>query len=418
MNEDNPLLKIRFDGDAVGPGKIPVSHLLRFLSNLNKALQRTGRVLQGDADSVRRGQPPHNIKEEVELDLVSLTPGSSAAVLGFERRQKSLSLAEMDFGLEILEKSIDGLEAVQKDDADEALPNGYDTGVLMAWRDAGMLFSQGIDKIEFTLNHREKAVQTSFAPNGVTRIQERIRGPQVNIRTIEGRLLMADFKEHGTRCRVHPSAGDPVLCLFDEGQKDEVLESILQYVRIVGEAKEDPISQKITDIKIHDIERLEDRQDEAADLLPKGTPISRAFWESPTLEELARSQNVQPMADVRALFGTWPGEENDGFETAIDELRHPGAEKSNWGEKKRKKLETTLRNFVVIPYDHEIARCYGRLVAERQRNGNPIPPNDAWIAACTVRHTVPLVTHNAKDFEGITALQRYYGACPDNRIDV
>ena len=47
MNEFNPLLKIRFDGDAVGPGKIPVSHLLIFLSNLNKALQRTGRALRG-----------------------------------------------------------------------------------------------------------------------------------------------------------------------------------------------------------------------------------------------------------------------------------------------------------------------------------------------------------------------------------
>ena len=82
-----------------------------------------------------------------------------------------------------------------------------------------------------------------------------------------------------------------------------------------------------------------------------------------------------------------------------------GAEKKGWGAKKRKELETTLRNFVVIPYDHEIARCYGRIVAERQRNGNSIAPNDAWIAACTVRHDVPLVTHNAKDFEGITSLK-------------
>ena len=32
-----------------------------------------------------------------------------------------------------------------------------------------------------------------------------------------------------------------------------------------------------------------------------------------------------------------------------------------------------------------------------------IQPNDAWIAACAVRHAVPLVTHNAKDFEGITS---------------
>ncbi len=82
-----------------------------------------------------------------------------------------------------------------------------------------------------------------------------------------------------------------------------------------------------------------------------------------------------------------------------------GAENRNWGEKKRKELETTLRNFIVIPYDHEIARCYGLLVAERKRNGRPIAPNDAWIAACATRHKIPLVTHNAKDFVGINALE-------------
>ena len=82
-----------------------------------------------------------------------------------------------------------------------------------------------------------------------------------------------------------------------------------------------------------------------------------------------------------------------------------GAEYRKWSEKRRKVLETTLRNFVVIPYDHEIARCYGRLVAERKRNGRPIGPNDAWRAACAARHAVPLVTHNAKDFRGIEALE-------------
>ncbi len=55
-------------------------------------------------------------------------------------------------------------------------------------------------------------------------------------------------------------------------------------------------------------------------------PKSQSFWESPSLEDLSHSQDVQPLADVRALFGTWPGEEDDGFEAAIDELRHPGSE--------------------------------------------------------------------------------------------
>jgi tRNA(fMet)-specific endonuclease VapC len=82
-----------------------------------------------------------------------------------------------------------------------------------------------------------------------------------------------------------------------------------------------------------------------------------------------------------------------------------GAEKANWGSKKRNDLEASLRNYVVIPYDNQIARCYGRLLAERQRAGAPIAPNDAWIAACAVRHAVPLVTHNAKHFRAITGLQ-------------
>jgi len=64
---------------------------------------------------------------------------------------------------------------------------------------------------------------------------------------------------------------------------------------------------------------------EAADLLQQGTPISRNFWESPTLDELAQAQNVRPIADVRALFGTWPGEIDDGFEEDLDELRHSHA---------------------------------------------------------------------------------------------
>ena len=69
-----------------------------------------------------------------------------------------------------------------------------------------------------------------------------------------------------------------------------------------------------------------DTELEIADRLRQEAPTSRTFWESPTLEELARSQNVKPMADVQPLFGTWPGRENDGFEAAIDALRHPGVE--------------------------------------------------------------------------------------------
>jgi len=35
-----------------------------------------------------------------------------------------------------------------------------------------------------------------------------------------------------------------------------------------------------------------------------------------------RAQNVQPLTDVQILFGTWPGDEDDGFEEAVYDLRH------------------------------------------------------------------------------------------------
>jgi len=45
-----------------------------------------------------------------------------------------------------------------------------------------------------------------------------------------------------------------------------------------------------------------------------------------------------------------------------------GAEKARWGQPRRLLLESALRNFVVIPYDHEIAKHYGRVAAERERS--------------------------------------------------
>jgi predicted nucleic acid-binding protein len=80
------------------------------------------------------------------------------------------------------------------------------------------------------------------------------------------------------------------------------------------------------------------------------------------------------------------------------------AESARWGEQKRKRLETMLRNFLVIPYDYEIAKRYGFVVAHTKRIGKPIPFADAWIAACALRYEVMLVTHNPKHFVEIPGL--------------
>ncbi len=71
------------------------------------------------------------------------------------------------------------------------------------------------------------------------------------------------------------------------------------------------------------------------------------------------------------------------------------------------KLEALLRSAVIVPYDVEICRTYGDL---KNKLTNPdgshraIGPNDLWIAACAVRHSLRLATNNRAHFENIPGL--------------
>lgn len=49
-----------------------------------------------------------------------------------------------------------------------------------------------------------------------------------------------------------------------------------------------------------------------------------------------------------------------------------GAERNNWGEQKRKLLEEHLKNFVVLPYNNEIAKAYARIVVDRERQASQL----------------------------------------------
>ncbi|MCC5876862.1 MAG: hypothetical protein JJU11_11640 [Candidatus Sumerlaeia bacterium] len=323
MEKKVPLLTVKIAGGSVGPGRIPVQHLLRLIANMEKALFRTGMVLSGTADSLRKGPREKRIKEAVALDLVLLTHGSPSVVLGFERDgHHDGDLFGNDFGTQVFESALDCLQLIQE--GGDSHPEGCDPGVLMAWRDVGDVFKRDISHIEFSLNRVEAKKVVSFTPHGVENIQRRLSHPMKNRRTIEGRLLMVDFKEHGTRCRIHPSASEPVLCLFDQECRDEVLGNILQYVRIVGEAKEDPLTGKISSIQIQDIQRLEEETDVGMDLLPQGSPVPEDFWNSPSLDELTTRQAVRPVGDIRKILGTWPGDPNDRFEEEVHHIRQTG----------------------------------------------------------------------------------------------
>jgi tRNA(fMet)-specific endonuclease VapC len=74
------------------------------------------------------------------------------------------------------------------------------------------------------------------------------------------------------------------------------------------------------------------------------------------------------------------------------------------GSTKLEQMKARLRSVTFVPYDWAICQKYGELKAGLQEAGKPVANNDLWIAACAVRHSIPLVSHNRAHFENISGL--------------
>ena len=83
-----------------------------------------------------------------------------------------------------------------------------------------------------------------------------------------------------------------------------------------------------------------------------------------------------------------------------------GAEKRGWGKSKRLALEERLRSVVIVPFDLDVCRAYAVLSNLRTPDGmaRTIAANDRWIAACAIRHNLPLISNNRRHFEDIPRL--------------
>ena len=70
----------------------------------------------------------------------------------------------------------------------------------------------------------------------------------------------------------------------------------------------------------------------------------------------------------------------------------------------RAALEALVDAVQVIDLDADVAREYGQLRAHLRSIGQPIGPNDLWIAAHALARDVPLITHNLTEFRRVPGL--------------
>jgi len=74
------------------------------------------------------------------------------------------------------------------------------------------------------------------------------------------------------------------------------------------------------------------------------------------------------------------------------------------GERKRQHLMKYMRRYTVYPVSALLCRKWAEVVDAARRRGRPIGTSDAWIATTATLLDVPLLTHNAGDFESEPAL--------------
>lgn len=85
------------------------------------------------------------------------------------------------------------------------------------------------------------------------------------------------------------------------------------------------------------------------------------------------------------------------FRYGIAESRHRKAYES-W-------LDSQLRNFDVLAITDQTTIAYAALRVALKRSGQPIPANDAWIAALCLQHRLPILSRDAH-FDVVAGVQR------------
>jgi tRNA(fMet)-specific endonuclease VapC len=79
---------------------------------------------------------------------------------------------------------------------------------------------------------------------------------------------------------------------------------------------------------------------------------------------------------------------------------------NNWSSKRHNQLREYLSvKFTFIEVSKEISLEWARIRVEAKKMGKPIDTKDAWIAATALVYSIPLVTHNYKDFKNVSGLK-------------
>jgi tRNA(fMet)-specific endonuclease VapC len=82
-----------------------------------------------------------------------------------------------------------------------------------------------------------------------------------------------------------------------------------------------------------------------------------------------------------------------------------GIEKRDVGTIRLQRIEALLQQLPIALMDEETSRIYAEIRAKLEKDGQPIGPNDYWIAANALSLGATLVTNNVREFKRVKGLK-------------
>jgi tRNA(fMet)-specific endonuclease VapC len=77
---------------------------------------------------------------------------------------------------------------------------------------------------------------------------------------------------------------------------------------------------------------------------------------------------------------------------------------AKWGPGRVQRFQEFMKGFASVPTSRDLIVSWAHVMAEARANGRRIEAADAWVAATAVLYGAALVTHNPKDYLGVSNL--------------
>jgi RNA polymerase sigma factor (sigma-70 family) len=278
---------VKASGAAADNGRLPLAEIARIAGSLQATLERLAISISGSG--MGPGRRPRDIVDAVRLDFVGFSVGS--AILQIERSEPSELL---DRSLQTLRQGIAELRT-----SEGVLPAHFTSQVLTGLRSlAAGVGPAGLYSVEFFADDQ---LICSFDEDVRDRLRRLNSATREEETTIVGRLHMGDLSPASLRCRIDTLSGS-VLCDFDAGLRDAILDDMDQLVMASGIAEVQPDRTTIRLLHIEAISVIRESRSKA-------------------LTTLAREQGIRAVDDVDDLRGE-PVEDFEEFLAAIESARH------------------------------------------------------------------------------------------------